>query len=200
MMKNFLTTLCLAFLLGSTSFATAGVITCNDKYRTASVGSADGCYSQVLGSTAKQGDINTIFGGNWAQVGELTTSGSNSFLSVSGWGSSKAGGTWSINPDFWQQFGSAVISVHVGGGQKNAVDNFEWLITPGTFDGSWSYAKLTGKGGGLSNIKLWGSGTPAKSEPPVVQVSEPNPLLLLSVGLLLLGVLRAHSQRRLVTR
>ncbi|RYZ85818.1 MAG: hypothetical protein EOO68_29695, partial [Moraxellaceae bacterium] len=148
--------------IGLTFWATAqaGVVTCGDSYRTASLASAESCEAQTIGSTAKKADIDAIFGGSWTKVGEVKAAGANDWLSITGWGSSTASGTWAIDPAFWLTYGSAVISIHVGGGQKDAVDNFEWLVTPETLSGTWSYSKLTGKGGGLSNIKLWGSGTP----------------------------------------
>ena len=170
--------------------ANATLVSCGDSYRTASLDSAESCYSQIIGSTAKQQNINTIFGGSWTNVGELQTSGSNSFLTVSGsgWGAGNASGSWIIDPSFWNTFGAAVISMHVGGGQKNAVDNFEWLVTPETVSGLWSYTKSAGKGGGLSNIKLWGSGTPS------VKVPEPATLLLLLIGLMSVVLVRQKAK------
>ena len=175
--------------LGLWTSAQAGVISCGDTYRQASLGSAESCEAQTIGSTAKKADIDAIFGGSWTKVGELKAAGGNEWLSITGtgWGSGAASGTWAIDPAFWLTYGSAVISMHVGGGQKNAVDNFEWLVTPETLSGTWSYSKLTGKGGGLSNIKLWGSGT------PTVNVPEPGSVLLLLIGLLSVGVMRRRN-------
>ena len=157
--------------------AFASTINCNDSYRTASLSSANACYAQTLGSTAKVADVNAITGGDWTKVSELTASGTNGWFSVagSGWGKASAAGSWSISDLFWDNFTSALITMHVGGGQKDAVDNFEWLITSATDLGSWSYAKLNGKGGGLSNIKLWGMGTPVKAEPTPEPTPTPGP-------------------------
>jgi hypothetical protein len=169
--------------------AQAGLVTCGDSYRSASLDSAESCQAQKLGSTVKAGDLTALFGGTWTQVGELTASGSNGLLSLtgSGWNSGTADGSWSIDSSFWSTYGIALITMHVGGGQKDAVDNFEWVVTPEELDGSWSYIKLMGKGGGLSNIKLWGSGT------PTIKVPESGTLVLLMLGLA--GV--AATRRRL---
>ena len=191
--------------------AFAGTINCSDSYRTASLSSASACYAQTLGSTAKGSDVDAITGGDWTKVSELTSSGTDGWFSVSGsgWGKASAAGSWSISDIFWDNFTSALITMHVGGGQKNAVDNFEWLITSATDLGSWSYSKLNGKGGGLSNIKLWGMGTPVKTEPVPVPtpdptpsptpdpaplhlttVPEPSPLLLILLGIAFIVLIR----------
>jgi len=159
--------------------AQANTISCGDKYRTANVSSADACYSQTLGSTAKAGDVKTITGNSWNMVSALTSNGTDGWFSVTGtgWGGATASGSWSISDLFWDNFTSALITMHVGGGQKNAVDNFEWLITPETLSGTFGYLKASGKGGGLSNIKLWGMGTVLKPDPTPVPppVIEPKP-------------------------
>lgn len=165
-------------LLLSTS-ANAGLISCGDSYRQASLNSAESCSTYILGSTIKESDLS-----GWVKEGELKGNGSNDLFSVSGWGSDDVSGTWQINSSFWDTYGAALITMHVGGGQKNAVDNFVWVVTPDTLSGTWSYDKLSGKGGGLSNLKLWGSGT------PTVKVPEPSTLLLMLIGLFSLGFTR----------
>lgn len=178
-MKSLKTSLIAAGFLAAV-YTQAGTITCNDSYRTATVSNATSCFAQSLGSTAKAGDLQTITGSSWSMVGELTASGtsSNGWFTItgSGWGSGSATGTWSISDLFWDNFASAMITMHVGGGQKNAVDNFEWLITPDSASGIFSYLKTNGKGGGLSNFKLWGMGTPVKTEPtPAPAPATPAP-------------------------
>lgn len=175
-----------ALLLLLATTANAAPFACGDIYRQASLNSAESCSSQSLGSTVKAPKLTTLFGGTWVQQGELTGNGSNGLFSVSGsnWGNEDASGTWLINSSFWNTYGAALITMHVGGGQKNAVDNFEWVVTPNSLAGTWSYDKLKGKGGGLSNIKLWGSGK------PTVKVPESSALLLMLIGLFSLGFAR----------
>ncbi len=170
-------------LLLSTA-ANAGLVVCGDVYRQASLNSAESCVTKTLGSTVKQSDLNTLFSASWVKEGELKGNGSNDLFSVSGWGSESDNGTWQINSSFWNTYGAALITMHVGGGQKDAVDNFVWVVTPDSLAGTWTYDKLSGKGGGLSNIKLWGSGT------PTVKVPEPSTLLLMLIGLFSLGFAR----------
>lgn len=159
--------------------ANAGLISCGDTYRKASLNSAESCTTFVLGSTIKGSSLS-----GWVNEGELTGNGNNDLFSVSGWGKENAGGNWQIDSSFWNTYGSALITMHVGGGQKDAVDNFVWEVTPNTVLGTWTYDKLSGKGGGLSNIKLWGSGK------PTVKVPEPSAVLLMLIGLFSLGFAR----------
>jgi len=158
--------------------ANAGLMTCGDSYRTASLDSADSCQAQRLSTTVKDSDLTSLFGGSWTQVGELKANGTDKMFSVSGtgWGSGSASGSWAIDSSFWSTYGIALITMHVGGG-RNGVDNFEWVVTPEDLSGTWSYAKLSGNGGGLSNIKLWGSGT------PIIKVPESGTLMLMFLGL-----------------
>ena len=55
--------------------------------------------------------------------------------------------------------------MHVGKGGGNP-DAFAWLITPGETSGTFSYERIAGTGGGLSNLFLWGSGDAAPSLNP----------------------------------
>jgi len=164
---NSLKTSLIAASILSAAVAQAGTITCNDNYRTATLSNATSCFSQTLGSTAKASDLKTITGSSWSMVDALTSNGTDGWFTITGtgWGTGSATGTWSISDLFWDNFASAMITMHVGGGQKGAVDNFEWLITPESTSGIFSYLKTAGKGGGLSNFKLWGMGTPVKTEP-----------------------------------
>jgi hypothetical protein len=93
-------------------------------------------------------------------------------------------GTWTIASSFWSAFGEAVVSIHIGNGQGDP-DYFAWLISPNATSGTLSYTRLSGGGGGFSNIALWGRGTPTS-------VPEPAALVLLGAGLLAVA-----AQRRL---
>lgn len=79
------------------------------------------------------------------------------------WGNdpdNKITGTWAIDASFWTQYADAAISMHVGGGrQSNTPDHFVWHVADGATSGTWSYDGSCCNGGGLSNFKLYGSGT-----------------------------------------
>ncbi|MBL9214648.1 MAG: hypothetical protein JNG83_04145 [Opitutaceae bacterium] len=157
--------------------------------RTASLGDAiSGTYGNSLNPSVTT--IGNAFGGSWLNEGELTAAGSNDWLKITldagkTWGTDVSG-TWEISADFWQTWGRAVISMHVGHGGGDP-DYFAWEITSNNTSGSFSYQRLSGTGGGLSNIKLWGSGTPS--------VSEGGSTVLL-LGAALLGLAAAARRRR----
>lgn len=68
-------------------------------------------------------------------------------------------GTWQItDASFWTTYGYAAISMHVGNGSADP-DHWIWEIENGKTSGTWSYERLSGGGGGLSNFKLYGHGT-----------------------------------------
>jgi len=168
-----------SLLIFASSYTVAASITCGNQYRTATLGSAEVC---EIGSGNTQGNGSTIdghFGASWSEQGSLTDNGSNSYLSsnlTSGsWGSQNVAGSWEIDSSFWDVFDEAVISIHVGNGSYDP-DHFAWLITEDEISGNWSYDKLTGNGGGLSNMKLWGRVS--------AQVPEPGTLSLFTLGLL----------------
>ena len=85
--------------------------------------------------------------------------------SNSSWGQYPSNGTWAIDQQFWNIFESAAITIH--GGKGAAI----FTVVPGSIQGEWSITG-TGKGYGLSNIKLWG----------VNKVPEPSVLALFSIG------------------
>jgi len=66
--------------------------------------------------------------------------------------------------------------MHVGHGNGNP-DYFAWSVTPGVTSGSFSYKDLDGRGGGLSNLFLFGSGT------SITRLSESGVGLLWAIGL-----------------
>lgn len=161
-------------------------IACGDSHRVASLDTATSCTSQKIGSTVHASDINSIFGGSWTIAGELKSTGSSGFLSGTGtgWGQGTASGTWSIDSNFWNNYGFAVISMHVGGGNTNYVDSFEWRIIDKDTSGLWTYNKLNGTAGGMSNLQLWGSGK------PTIKAPEPSALILMLIGMVSLGLFR----------
>ncbi len=172
--------------------ASAGTISCGNQYRTASLTSAELCFTGS-GNT-KESDIESYFGGDWDHLGGVAgnknaggtiTEGYLTVTLTSGtWGATgPITGTWAIDSSFWTVYGKAALSVHVGNGKYDP-DHFAWTISEGNTSGTWYYERLSGNGGGLSNMHLWGSGEPA------TQVSEPNVALLLMLGLLSMFVAR----------
>lgn len=123
------------------------------------------------------------FGEPWFKEGELTGVGTNDLLTVDAdsWGQDVTG-TWYIDASFWTMYSRAVITMHVGEGNGNP-DAFAWLITPEEITGSFSYQDLDGRGGGLSNMFLFGSGTPR-------EIPEPQLAFLLLMGLASMFVAR----------
>ncbi|WP_039916540.1 PEP-CTERM sorting domain-containing protein [Cellvibrio mixtus] len=163
------------------SIANAGPITCEpDNQRVATLGDALECRTQNSINLNDSDDLNALFETDfdWIKEGELTAEGSNDLFSVDtdSWGTDVMG-TWYIDESFWESYSRAVITMHVGQGGGDP-DAFAWMISPGETSGSFSYERVAGKGGGLSNMFLFGSGVPD------VKVPEPNINLLLAIGLL----------------
>ncbi|WP_062059088.1 hypothetical protein [Cellvibrio sp. OA-2007] len=125
--------------------------------------------------------VSTLFGGLWVKEGELTGNGTNDLFTVAltsgSWGGNNVAGTWSLDSSFWSTYGLAVITMHVGHGNGDP-DYFAWSITPGATSGSFNYKDLDGRGGGLSNLFLFGSGS------AITQLSESGMGFLWVIGLL----------------
>lgn len=165
--------------------------TCGAPDRTATLTGASKCaYDE--GINFGVADIQAIYPTDpWVAAGELTGDGSNGFLKATadqGWGNIPNGGEWSISSTFWTMYDEAVITMHIGQGNGDP-DAWAWLITPDTLSGDWSLEFVAGgstKGGGLSNLKLWGRGDGTT-------VPEPGIVALLATGLLLMGVIRRKT-------
>jgi hypothetical protein len=163
--------------LSSLATSQAGYLTVSTEFRTAGLGEASTVYTGP--GNAKVSVVNAATGLNdWVEVGsaEAPKSGSNiledGWLKVeldlgSTWGNGPMTGKWTITePDFWTlKYGSAAISIHVGNG-GGSPDHWIWIITTGQTTGTWDYARLTGGGGGFSNMKLYGRGTPTGQNVP----------------------------------
>lgn len=171
-----------------TSSAFASLITClPDNQRVASLSDAIECKtlnSVNLNSPAQIDALYDDLGDPWVKEGELTGAGTNDLFTVTAdsWGVDVEG-QWYIADSFWYTYSRAVITMHVGHGGGNP-DAFAWLITPGETSGYFSYQRISGTGGGLSNLFLFGSGG------PLLIVSESNIALLLLMGLCSLVISR----------
>lgn len=173
------------------SFALAGEITClPDNQRVATLSDAIECKtlnSVNLNSPAQIDALYDDLGDPWVKEGELTGSGTNDLFTIAAdsWGVDVEG-QWYIADSFWDTYSRAVITMHVGNGGGNP-DAFAWLITPGETSGDFSYERISGTGGGLSNLFLFGSGT------PMLKVAEPNIVFLLLMGFFSLFAARRRS-------
>jgi hypothetical protein len=193
-------TIALAFGLSAAAFAITipmteinpGEFGYENAYRKGSLStSIDGVVVGGLNGTAQAGDIQNAFGGTWTNEGD-TNSGNglaDGLLTITLTGGTWGGGgpftgTWAIDSSFWDIYGRAVISMHVGGGQHDP-DWFLWEISTGGTSGTFSYAKLGGTGGGLSNLNLWGTGEPVQEVP-----DSATSAILLGLGLVSVALFR----------
>lgn len=94
-------------------------------------------------------------------------------------------GTWAIDASFWTTYADAAISMHVGNGNGDP-DHWIWHIEPGKTSGTWSYEDFDGKGGGLSNFKLYSSGIAAATATP----EGGSTLMLVGLAMAGLGLFR----------
>ena len=143
--------------------------------------STNGYVDTGVTGTPGAGDVTTRFGdpyplnplqNSWLGAGSLAgADGTNSFFTVDvsdgdsdTWGNGPLDGTWSISSAFWQTYGRAVITMHVGNGAGDP-DWFFWEIKQGETSGNFFYERQSGGGGGLSNLFLWGGSSPPPPPP-----------------------------------
>ncbi len=107
-------------------------------------------------------------------------------LTSGSWGDSSVAGNWEIKSNFWNVFDQGIISIHVGHGGGDP-DWFAFLIDEGATSGMFSYGIDSGRGGGLSNIRLWGAREPTSGRG---DVPEPSVILLFGAGLIGFGLVR----------
>lgn len=148
-------------------------------------------------------DGSDFFGGDWSEQGETegddgeTGTLADGFLSVEviegSWGSRHIVAAITIGSGFWDMFGRGVLSAHVGNGNGEP-DWFAWTLPFDTTSATFRYdisGNANNRGGGLSNIKLWGKDTPD------ITVPEPSTVGLLGISLLVASVMgrRRRSQQ-----
>jgi len=170
-----------------TSIVSGG--TCSGITRAITFTNASQCAMGDGSGTTSASDVAGVFGQTWVNNGSLTANGTDGLLTgtSTGWGSAPVSGTWQLAANYWDTYGSAVISIHVGNGNASGPDNFLFWITPGQTSGSFNYTVTeANNGGGLSNMFLWTSGTPT-------QVPEPATLGLLGLGLAGVGFARRRK-------
>lgn len=163
---QFLVCVCLASAL-ATSPAYSTPITIGSVQRTGTLNSAT-AGATYIGGNLDASVVNAAFSGMapWTEVGHLDSGAglSQGLLTITlgsgqNWNDNNVNGTWTIASSFWTSYANAVIGWHVGQGSGDP-DVFMFLITQGATSGTWSYDRLTGGGGGFSNMQLFGSGTP----------------------------------------
>ena len=168
--------------------------------RSASLGSAEAGYTGSGNGTDAAVQVDTG-GAAWTEVGSVAGSGGPGTYNGGGlrvvvttgsWGGSgPLSGTWTItSATFWTTYGDAAISLHAGNGGGNP-DHFTWVLTDGATTGTWTYDGSAFRGGGLSNLKLFGrTGTRQDPNPSVPEGG--TTVALLGIALCGLGMARSR--------
>lgn len=206
-MKPTKTLFALAASVFAASFSHGAVITLGGPLpdmRTATLSSAESGFTGSGNATAAV--VSTTLGGTWTERGSIEGGSAgpgslsdgmfNVVVSSGTWGSKgPISGTWTItNSSFFTTYADAAISLHVGNGGGEP-DHFIWKLTPDLLTGTFSYDGNGIGGGGLSNLKLFSSGTGTPPPPGGGGKVPDGGTTLLSLGLALVGL---GSMRKLV--
>lgn len=204
----------LAAALLAFASASASAATCTDAPRTWTLNASNSC-GMGEGNADNAGILGLFPATAWTKLGDITAASggdNSSFLDIVLTGGAFgtggfAQGTWTLTSAFWQTYGEAVISLHVGGSPSRPYDHAAFLVVPRTFSGDWSYTQGPGgTGGGFSNLTLWGRGpaacTPgADCTPPqpctgaaCSDVPLPGTLALFGAGIAGLGLYRRRAR------
>jgi len=95
-------------------------------------------------------------------------------------------GTWSFNASAWSQYADLAIGFKFGTGNRPD-EWFVFSLADLISSGDWSFFNVGGRGGGLSHLELYASGTRNS-------VPEPGTLGLLGLGLA--GIAAGIRRRR----
>lgn len=186
--------------IGTQGTASAATMTCPTSgtfNRQATVTNVTDCaWAGPVQGTPQASDVTAEFGGTWVGEGNLAgASGHNDQLTVNlesgSWGQLPVSGTWNIDSTFWNTWGRAVLTFHLGNGAGDP-DWFFFEVNPHTAGGTFDIVRLSGAGGGLSNVFLWGSGDPTRN---LLATPEPGTLVLFGLGL---TALAAAARSRLI--
>ena len=197
-MKRLFQTLSAIALATASMTVSAAVVsgdTCGVPDRVAALSGAEQC---AFGLNNPDADtVASYYGDTWELAGETEgdegeATYTDRYLTAYSvdWGTIPNNGTWAIDSSFWDIYDQAVITMHIGEGAGDP-DHWAWLIEDNGLSGTWDldYAycdSCSEKGGGLSNIKLWGVSTS--------DVPEPSTLFLFGASLLGLGFARRYKK------
>jgi hypothetical protein len=126
----------------------------------------------------------SFYPGTWTQLTKIEddnswTDPTSIGLTITGQGGTS--GTWNVNSDAWDGFAQGEILAVLKAGTNAAA----YEVDVDYISGTWSVASSAWDGSGLSHFSFWTTST---------SVPEPSILVLLSMGLLGLGLFRRKTK------